>query len=55
MKTFRITGNGKAAGQTFEVEDDATEDEIAQAAWDVAVQYVNFGYEEVKAVKAKGA
>jgi hypothetical protein len=51
MKTFRITGNGKAAGQTFEVEDDATEDEIAEEAWEIVVQYGECGYEEVKAIR----
>ena len=31
----------------FEVEDDATEEEIQDVAWEDAQNYIEFGYEEV--------
>lgn len=45
MKRFKITGDNDADGAEFEVEDDATEEDIAKAAFECAVEYFNFGWE----------
>jgi ParB-like chromosome segregation protein Spo0J len=45
---YRITaGQMPWDGVEFEVDDEATEDEIAKAAWECVAQHVDFGWEEV--------
>lgn len=47
MRRFKITGNDEAGGVEFEVEDDATDDDIANAAFECVAEYINYGWEEV--------
>lgn len=46
MRLFKLTGKHNA-GWEFEVEDDATEEEIAQAAADCFLEHSDYGWEEV--------
>lgn len=46
MRQFQIT-SGPAVGAVFEVEDEATEEEIAEAAFNCAVEFLDYGWEEV--------
>lgn len=48
-RRFKITAPGKPYnGVDFEVADDATEEEIANAASEAVMQYVSFGWEEIE-------
>lgn len=48
MKRFMIKHSScDADGFDFEVDDDATEEEIHEAAWEIVSQCVDFGYEEI--------
>lgn len=52
MKTFRINAATLARsypwdGVEFDVEDDATEEEIYDICWNGVAEYVDFGWEEV--------
>ncbi len=50
MKLFRITSESHSQlnGIEFEVDDDASEDEIADAALEAAIEYISYGWEEIK-------
>jgi hypothetical protein len=47
MRRFKITGKDVAAGAAFEVDDDATEEQIAEAACECVLEYISYGWEEV--------
>lgn len=51
MKIYRITTSGQGAeftGAEFEVEDDATEEAIAEAAADAVAEHLSYGWELVE-------
>lgn len=45
-RRFRLTGGNDADGAEFEMPDDATEGQIAQAAADTFLEFSSFGWEE---------
>lgn len=56
-RLFRLTCDGSRypfAGFEFDAPADATEEEIATAAWEVVAEHVSFGWEEVPAAEADG-
>lgn len=55
MQVFKLVSSTvhQLNGIEFTAEDDATEEEIAKAAADAAIEQISFGWEEVKPAKAK--
>lgn len=53
MRRFVITGpNGQpGVGSEFEVDDEATDVEIALAAADAVAEYLSYGWEEIAATE----
>lgn len=49
MRRFRISSDRvqQIDGAEFEVEDDATEDEIAEAASEAVMGWISYGWEEI--------
>ena len=54
MRKFRIVNSNVRGADiiSFEIEDDATEDEVAEAAFELIAERVDFGLEEVKGGEA---
>lgn len=52
MKTIRVSVGTNRVGSTttreFEVDDNATEEEINELAWETAMDMIDFTWEEVK-------
>ena len=47
MRLFKITGDSTATGFEFEVEDDASSSDVAEAAADLVISLIDFGWEEI--------
>jgi hypothetical protein len=48
VRRYRITGRTPGEGAEFEAPANATEEEIAKAAFNCVVEYLSYGWEEVE-------
>lgn len=49
MRKYRITADQYPwNGLTFEVEDDATDEQVAEEAFQVVIEHVDYGWEPVE-------